>query len=100
MRIETWLGNTVLVEHLGGLPPEEDDVSRKVVAEDLAAYFPQRVKTSLLILENYNRFGIEVRFRGDSEPRFLSWAAVLRIAGIDQEASEDAEESLRERKQP
>lgn len=77
--VETWLGNTVFVEYVGG-QPLEGEVLRRIAAEDSPADTPQRVKTSFLVLENYNQYGIEVRFRGDAEPHFLPWGAVLRMA--------------------
>jgi hypothetical protein len=40
-----------------------------------------------------------VRSRRDSEPRFLPWSAVLKIAGIDREISEDFEEARHEEEQ-
>ena len=77
--VETWLGNTVFVEYVGG-QPLEGEVLRRIAAEDSTADTPQRVKTSFLVLENYNQYGIEVRFRGDAEPHFLPWGAILRMA--------------------
>jgi len=77
--VDTWLGNTVFVEYLGG-QPLEGEVLRRIAAEDSTVDTPQRVKTSFLVLENYNQYGIEVRFRGDAEPHFLPWGAVLRMA--------------------
>jgi hypothetical protein len=77
--VEAWLGNTVFVEYLGG-EPLESDVLRSIAAENSTADAPQRVKTSFLVLENYNQYGIEVRFRGEAEPHFLPWGAVLRMS--------------------
>ena len=77
--VEAWLGTTVFVEYVGG-QPLEGEVLRRIAAENSTADTPQRVKTSFLVLENYNRYGIEVRFRGDAEPHFLPWGAVLRMA--------------------
>jgi hypothetical protein len=77
--VNTWLGNTVFVEYVGG-QPLEGEVLRRTAAEDSTVDTPQRVKTSFLVLENYNRYGIEVRFRGDAEPHFLPWGAILRMA--------------------
>jgi hypothetical protein len=88
--VETWLGSTVLVEYVGG-QPLEDDVLRRISTEDLTADAPQRVKTSLFVLENYNQFGIEVRSRRDSEPQFLPWSAVLKMVEPDREIAEDFE---------
>ena len=88
--VETWLGNTVFVEYVGG-QPLEGEVLHRIVAEDSTADTPQRVKTSFLVLENYNQYGIEVRFRGDAEPHFLPWGAILRMAeGGTLEGSEEA----------
>src|ERR687893_2302144 len=88
--VEAWLGGTVLVEYMGGQLPETGSRG------DTMAEAQPRVKTARFVLENYNRFGIEVRPTEDSEPQFLSWGAVLRIAGTDQETPE---EDQREREQ-
>jgi exonuclease V gamma subunit len=96
--VETWLGSTVLVEYIGG-QRLEDDVLRRISTEDLTVDAPQRVKTSLFVLENYNPFGIEVRSRGDSEPQFLPWNAVLRMVETDRETSQDFEEARQEEEQ-
>ena len=92
--VETWLGTTVFVEYVGGQSPE-GDVRRRIAAEDSMADTTQRVKTDLLILENYNQYGIEVRFREDAEPHFLPWGAILRMAEGD--TLEEPEEAPRER---
>ena len=89
--VETWLGNAVFVEYVGG-QPLEGEVLRRIAAEDSTADTSQRVKTSLLILENYNQYGIEVRFRGDAEPHFLPWGAVLRMAEAEGGTVESSEE--------
>ena len=94
--VESWLGNTVFVEYLGG-EPLEGEVLRKILAEDSTADAPQRVKTSFLVLENYNQHGIEVRFRGDAEPHFLPWGAILRMAEAEGGSMEGSEEAPRER---
>jgi hypothetical protein len=94
--VEAWLGGTVLVEYMGGQLPENGS-QRGIGAADTVAEAQLRVKTARFVLENYNRFGIEVRPNADSEPQFLSWGAVLRIAGTDQEASENPEEERQER---
>ncbi len=96
MLVETWLGSTVFVEYVGG-QPLEGDVLRGIAAEDSTAEAPQRVKTSFLVLENYNQYGIEVRFRGDVEPHFLPWGAVLRMAEAEGGTPEGSEEAPRER---
>ena len=100
--VETWLGNTVFVEYLGG-EPLEGKVLRGIAAEDSTAVAPQRVKTSFLVLENYNQYGIEVRFRGDAEPHFLPWGAILRMAeakgGSSMEGSEEASRERMEKTQ-
>lgn len=96
--VEAWLGNTVFVEYVGG-EPLESDVLRRIAAEDSTADAPQRVKTSFLVLENYNRYGIEVRFRGDPEPHFLPWGAVLRMAGAEGDPPEEPEEIVGEREE-
>lgn len=96
--VEAWLGGTVLVEYVGGQLPE-NGARRGTGAADTVAEAQPRVKTARFVLENYNRFGIEVRPNEDSEPQFLSWGAVLRIAGTDQEASENPEEDRQEREQ-
>lgn len=83
--VEAWLGGTVLVEYVGGQLPE-------TAAADTTAETPPMVKTARFVLENYNGFGIEVRPSEDSEPQFLAWGAVLRIAGTDQETPEDQRE--------
>ncbi|MDQ4043164.1 MAG: hypothetical protein M3118_05035 [Actinomycetota bacterium] len=88
--VEVWLGGTVLVEYVGGQLPETG------AGGDMMAEAQPRVKTARFVLENYNRFGIEVRPTEDSEPQFLAWGAVLRIAGTDQETPE---EDQREREQ-
>jgi hypothetical protein len=90
--VETWLGNTVFVEYVGG-QPLESEVLRRIAAEDSTADTPQRVKTSFLVLENYNRYGIEVRFRGGAEPHFLPWGAVLRMAEAEGASLEGSEET-------
>lgn len=82
--VEAWLGSTVFVEYVGGQPLESGAL-RAISAEDSTAEAPQRVKTSFLVLENYNRYGIEVRFRDAPEPHFLPWGAVLRIASAEPE---------------
>jgi hypothetical protein len=95
--VEAWLGNTVFVEYLGGQPPEGEALY-KIAAEDSTADTPQRVKTSFLVLENYNQYGIEVRFRGDAEPHFLPWGAVLRMAepkGVPWRAQEKPRANVR-----
>lgn len=97
--VETWLGNAVFVEYLGG-EPLEGEVLRGIVAEDSTPDTPQRVKTSFLILENYNQYGIEVRFRGDAEPHFLPWGAILRMAEAEGGSMEGSEEASRERTEP
>ncbi len=97
--VETWLGNTVFVEYLGG-QPLEGEVLRRIAAEDSTADTPQRVKTSFLVLENYNQYGIEVRFRGDAEPHFLPWGAILRMAEAEGGAPEDSEEVPSQRTEP
>jgi hypothetical protein len=84
--VEAWLGGTVLVEYMGGQLPETG------AGGDTMAEAQPRVKTARFVLENYNRFGIEVRPTEDSEPQFLAWGAVLRIAGTDQETPEDQRE--------
>ena len=61
--VETWLGSTIFVEYVGGQSLESDAL-RRISAEDSTAEAPQTVKTSFLVLENYNSYGIEVRFRG------------------------------------
>lgn len=94
--VETWLGNTVFVEYVGG-QPLEGEVLRRIAAEDSTADTPQRVKTSFLVLENYNRYGIEVRFRGDAEPHFLPWGAILRMAEAEGASPEGSEEAPSER---
>jgi hypothetical protein len=94
--VETWLGNTVFVEYIGGRPLD-GDVQRGIAAKDSTAHKPQRVKTSFLVLENYNQYGIEVRFRGDAEPHFLPWGAILRMAKAEGGGLEGSEEFPRER---
>jgi len=94
--VETWLGNTVFVEYVGG-QPLEGEVLRRIAAEDSTADTPQRVKTSFLVLENYNQYGIEVRFRGDAEPHFLPWGAILRMAEAEGGTPEGSEEAPSER---
>jgi len=99
--VETWLGNTVFVEYVGG-QPLEGEVLRRIAAEDSPADTPQRVKTSFLVLEDYNQYGIEVRFRGDAEPHFLPWGAILRMAeaeGGTPEGSGEAPSKRTERTQ-
>lgn len=91
MLIDSWLGNAVVVEYMGGQLLEESVLVR-VGAGDATAEVPQKVKISTFILENYNQFGIEVRPQGTPEPYFLSWAAVLAIAGAEGEPSEPREE--------
>ena len=68
--VEAWLGNTVFVEYVGG-EPLESDVLRRIAVGSSTADVPQRVKPSFLVLENYNRYGIEARFRGGPKPHFL-----------------------------
>ena len=97
--VETWLGNTVFVEYVGG-EPLEGEVLRGIAAEDSTADSPQRVKTSFLVLENYNRYGIEVRFRGDAEPHFLPWGAILRMAEAEGGTVEGSGEAPSERTKP
>lgn len=97
--VETWLGSTVFVEYVGG-QPLEGEVLRRIAAEGSTADTPQRVKTSFLVLENYNQYGIEVRFRGDAEPHFLPWGAILRMAEAEGGTSEGFEEAPRERTEP
>jgi hypothetical protein len=80
--VEAWLGNTVFVEYVGG-EPLESDVLRRIAVGSSTADVPQRVKPSFLVLENYNRYGIEARFRGGPKPHFLPWGAVLRMAGAE-----------------
>ena len=94
--VETWLGNTVFVEHIGG-QPLEGEARRGIAAADSTAHNPQMVKTSFLVLENYNQYGIEVRFRGDAEPHFLPWGAILRMAEAEGGGLEGSEEFPRER---
>jgi hypothetical protein len=94
--VETWLGNTIFVEYVGG-QPLEGEVLRRIAAEDSTADTPQRVKTSFLVLENYNQYGIEVRFRGDAEPHFLPWGAILRMAEAEGASPEGSEEAPSER---
>ena len=94
--VETWLGNTIFVEYVGG-QPLEGDVLRRIAAEDSTADTSQRVKTSFLVLENYNRYGIEVRFRGYAEPHFLPWGAILRLAEVEGASPEGSEEAPSER---
>jgi hypothetical protein len=97
--VETWLGNTVFVEYVGG-QPLEGEVLRRIATEDSTADTPQRVKTSFLVLENYNRYGIEVRFRRDPEPHFLPWGAILRIAEAERETPEGFGETPSEPTEP
>jgi hypothetical protein len=97
--VETWLGNTVFVEYMGG-QPLEGEVLRRIAAEDSTADTPQRVKTSFLVLENYNQYGIEVRFRGDAEPHFLPWGAILRMAEAEGGTPENSEEAPSQRTEP
>ena len=94
--VETWLGNTVFVEYIGG-QPLEGEVRCGIAAEDSTSHNMQRVKTSFLVLENYNQYGIEVRFRGDAEPHFLPWGAILRMAEAEGGGLEGSEEFPRER---
>ena len=89
--VDTWLGNTVFVEYVGG-QPLEGEVLRRIAAEDSTVDTPQRVKTSFLVLENYNRYGIEARFRGDAEPHFLPWGAILRMAEAEVSSPEPSGE--------
>jgi hypothetical protein len=96
--VETWLGNTVFVEYVGG-QPLEGEILRRIAAEDSTANTSQRVKTSFLILENYNQYGIEVRFRGDAEPHFLPWGAVLRMTEAEGATPEGSEVAPSERTQ-
>ncbi len=95
--VETWLGNAVFVEYVGG-QPIEGEVLRRIAAEDSTADTPQRVRTSFLVLENYNQYGIEVRFRRDAEPHFLPWGAILRMA--EGGAPEESEEAPSQRTEP
>jgi hypothetical protein len=97
--VEAWLGNTVFVEYLGGQPLEGEALYR-IAAEDSTADTPQRVKTSFLVLENYNQYGIEVRFRGDAEPHFLPWGAILRMAEAEGGTPENSEEAPSQRTEP
>jgi hypothetical protein len=97
--VETWLGNTIFVEYLGG-QHLEGEVLRRIAAEDSTADTPQRVKTSFLVLENYNRYGIEVRFRGDAEPHFLPWGAILRMSEAERGTPEGFGEAPSERTEP
>jgi hypothetical protein len=90
--VETWLGSTIFVEYVGGQSLESDAL-RRISAEDSTAEAPQIVKTSFLVLENYNSYGIEVRFRGAPEPHFLPWGAILRIASAEPEIPQDREEA-------
>ena len=94
--VDTWLGNTVFVEYLGG-QPLEGEVLRRIAAEDSTVDTPQRVKTSFLVLENYNRYGIEARFRGDAEPHFLPWGTILRMAEAEVSSPEGSGELTSER---
>ena len=94
--VETWLGHTVFVEYIGG-QPLEGEARCGIAAEDWTARNLPRVKTSFLVLENYNQYGIEVRFRGYAEPHFLPWSAVLRMAEAEEGTPEGSEEALRER---
>ena len=94
--VETWLGNTVFVEYIGG-QPLEGEVRRGIAAGDSTARNLPRVKTSFLVLENYNQYGIEVRFRGDAEPHFLPWGAILRMAEAEGGGLEGSEEVPHER---
>ena len=94
--VEEWLGSTVLVEYIGG-QRLEDGVLRRIDTEDFMADAPQRVKTSMFVLENYNWFGIEVRSRGGSEPQFLPWSAVLKMAEVDRGLLEGLEAAGEER---
>ena len=96
--VEAWLGTTVFVEYVGG-QPLGGEVLRRIAAENSTADTPQRVKTSFLVLENYNRYGIEVRFRGDAEPHFLPWGAVLRMAEAEGATSESSGEAPSESKE-
>ena len=96
--VEAWLGNTVFVEYLGGQPPEGEALYR-IAAEDSTTDTPQRVKTSFLVLENYNQYGIEVRFRRAAEPHFLPWGAVLRMAEAEGGILEGSGEAPSERTQ-
>ena len=93
--VDTWLGNTVFVEYIGG-QPLEGEARCGITAEDSTAHNPQRVKTSFLVLENYNQYGIEVQFRGYAEPHFLPWGAILRMAEAEEGTPEGSEESPRE----
>ena len=97
--VDTWLGNTVFVEYVGG-QPLEGEVLRRIAAEDSTADTPQRVKTSFLVLENYNQYGIEVRFRGAVEPHFLPWGAILRMAEAEGGTPEGSEEAPSQRTEP
>ncbi len=97
--VDSWLGNTVFVEYVGG-QPLEGEVLRRIAAEDSTVDTPQRVKTSFLVLENYNQYGIEVRFRGDAEPHFLPWGAILRMAEAEESSPEGSGELTSERIEP
>ena len=65
--VEAWLGGTVLVEYVGSPLPETG------TGGDTMAEAQPRVKTARFVLENCNRFGIEVRPTEDSKPQFLAW---------------------------
>ena len=97
--VEAWLGDTVLVEYMSGHRPENSARRGVEAGGDTMAEAPLRVKPGWFVLENYKRFGIEVRPGEASEPQFLSWGAVLRIAGVEGEFSEDPEEDLQKREQ-
>ena len=97
--VEAWLGGTVLVEYVSGQRPEHGARRMIDTGGDTMAEVPLMVKTARFVLENYNRFGIEVRTGEASEPQFLSWGAVLRIAGVEGEVSEDPEEDLQKSEQ-
>ncbi len=93
--VEAWLGGTVLVEYMSGHRPENNARRGVEAGGDTMAEAPLMVKTAWFVLENYNQFGIEVRSGEDSEPQFLSWGAVLRIAGTEEEVSEGPQKTCK-----
>ena len=91
--MEAWLGDKVLMEYVGGQSPE-NGARRETGAGDTVAEV-RLWKTARFVLENTIGSGsryVSVRTRS---PQFLSWGAILRIAGTDQEPTEDLEEAER-----
>ena len=87
MLIDDWLGSEVVVEYVGGRLLEEGtptDIGAAKAGDEV----PRKVKPGTFVLQDYDRFGVEVRTREASGPYLLPWGAILAMASAEGEPSQ------------